>query len=109
MNVHKNARLTPRGRERIVRQVAQKGYAGPVVVCSLRYGPIAGHSASNTLVKYVSEGREMEIALAPIAGTRSLAPFRLSIGSTLANLVIQANRFEANARTEAPFTNPKAQ
>jgi hypothetical protein len=36
----------------------------------------------------------MEIALAPIAGTRLLAPFRLSVASTLANLVIEANRFE---------------
>jgi hypothetical protein len=36
----------------------------------------------------------MEIALAPIAGTRLLAPFRLSIVSTLANLMIEANRFE---------------
>ena len=54
---------------------AEKGYAGPIVVCSLRYEPIAGHSASNTLVKYLSEGREMEIALAPVAGTRLLAPF----------------------------------
>ena len=49
---------------------AEKGYAGPVVVCSLRYEPIAGHNASTTLVKYLSEGREMEIALAPVAGTR---------------------------------------
>ena len=95
--------------QRMDKATAEKGYAGPVLVCSLRYEPIAGHSASNTLVKYVSEGREMEIALAPIAGTRWLAPFRLSIGSTLANLVIEANRFEADARTEAPFTNPKAQ
>ena len=36
----------------------------------------------------------MEIALAPIAGTRLLAPFRLSVVSTLANLMIEANRFE---------------
>jgi hypothetical protein len=56
-----------------------------------------------------SEEYTPDVALAPIAGTRWLAPFRLSIGSTLANLVIEANRFEANARTEAPFTNPKAQ
>jgi hypothetical protein len=82
------------------------GFIEPVLA-SLRTNCRA--HASNTLVKYVSEGREMEIALAPIAGTRWLAPFRLSIGSTLANLVIEANRFEANARTEAPFTNPKAQ
>ena len=36
----------------------------------------------------------MEMALAPIAGTRLLAPFRLSVVSMLANLTIEANRFE---------------
>jgi hypothetical protein len=79
---------------RMDKMTAEKGYAGPVVVCSLRYEPIAGHRANTPLVKYLSEGREMEIALAPIAGTRLLAPFRLSVMSTLANLVIEANRFE---------------
>ena len=90
--------------KRMDKVTAEKGYAGPVVVCSLRYEPIAGHNASNTLIKYVSEGREMEIALAPIAGTRSLAPFRLSVGSTLANLVIEANRFEATGQPVEFFT-----
>ena len=52
------------------------------------------HRANIPLIKYLSEGREMEIALAPIAGTRLLAPFRLSAVSTLANLMIEANRFE---------------
>ena len=36
---------------------------------------------SIALVKYLSEGREMEIALAPVAGTRLLAPFRVLIVS----------------------------
>jgi Protein of unknown function (DUF3108) len=94
--------------KRMDKVVNEKGYAGPVVVCSLRYEPIAGHSASNTLVKYVSEGREMELALAPIAGTHWLAPIRFSIASTIANLVIEASRFEINVRTEAPFADPKA-
>jgi hypothetical protein len=94
--------------KRMDKMAAEKGYAGPVVVCSLRYEPIAGHSASNTLVKYVSEGREMELALAPIAGTHWLAPIRFSIASTIANLVIEASRFEINVRTEAPFADPKA-
>jgi len=80
--------------KRMDKMTAEKGYAGPVVVCSLSYEPIAGHRANIPLVKYLSEGREMEIALAPIAGTRLLAPFRLSIVSTLANLMIEANRFE---------------
>jgi hypothetical protein len=57
-------------------------------MCSVSYEPIAGHRANIPLVKYLSEGREIEIALAPIAGTRLLAPFRLSVASTLANLMI---------------------
>jgi hypothetical protein len=97
--------------KRMDKVTAEKGYAGPVVVCSLRYEPIAGHIASTTLVKYLSEGREMEIALAPVIGTRLLAPFRLSVMSMLANLVIEASRFEANARPldASAIADPKAQ
>ena len=97
--------------KRMDKATADKGYAGPVVVCSLRYEPIVGHIASNALVKYLSEGREMEIVLAPVAGTRLLAPFRLSVVSMLANLVIEANRFEATTRPPDASTdaNPRAE
>jgi hypothetical protein len=90
---------------------ADKGYAGPVVVCTMGYQPIAGHRASTPLVKYLSEGREMEILLAPVAGTRVLAPYRLAVVSMLASLVIEANRFEATAQPPAAptLTDPKAQ
>jgi hypothetical protein len=37
----------------------------------------------------------MEIAFAPIAFPRMLAPIQVSVMSMLANLVIKANRFEA--------------
>jgi hypothetical protein len=80
--------------KRMDKVTAEKGYAGPVVVCSVSYEPIAGHRASIPLVKYLSENRDMEMALAPIAGMRLLAPFRLSVVSMLANLTIEANRFE---------------
>ena len=83
--------------KRIDQVTADKGYAGPVVVCSVRYEPIAGHRASR-FVKYLSEGREMEMALAPIAGTRLLAPIRLSVVNMLANLMIEANRFETTSQ-----------
>jgi len=83
--------------KRMDKMAAGGGYAGPVIVCALQYQPIAGHRATTPLVKYLSEGREMEIALAPIAGARMLAPFRLSVVSMLANLIIQADRFEAAA------------
>src|SRR5262249_14141247 len=81
---------------RMDKVTAEKGYAGPVVVCSVSYEPIAGHRAY-PLVKYLSEGREMEMALAPVAGTRLLAPFRMLVVSALANLVVEANQFEVTA------------
>ncbi len=89
--------------KRMDKVTAEKGYAGPVVVCSVGYEPIAGHHPSARLVRYLSEGRKMEIALAPVAGTRLLAPFRVSIESTLANLVIEATRFEATAHPPGRF------
>jgi hypothetical protein len=97
--------------KRMDKMTAEKGYAGPVVVCSVSYEPIAGHRASTPLVKYLSEGREMEIALAPLAGTRLLAPFRVSVMSSLANLEIEANRFEATAEPlgASKVVDPKAQ
>jgi hypothetical protein len=93
------------GFKRMDKMTAEKGYSGPVVVCSVSYEPIAGHRANIPLVKYLSECREMEIALAPIGGTRLLAPFRLSIVSTLANLMIEANRFETIV-APAPAASP---
>jgi hypothetical protein len=97
--------------KRMDKVAAEKGFAGPVVVCSVRYEPVAGHRASTPPVKYLSEGREMEIALAPIAGTRLLAPLRVSVASMLADLVIEANRFEATSqpRGTSIVTDPKAQ
>ena len=93
--------------KRMDKVAAERGYAGPVVVCSVSYEPIAGHRAY-PLVKYLSEGREMEMALAPVAGTRLLAPFRMLVVSALANLVIEANQFEVTAQAST-VADPKAQ
>jgi hypothetical protein len=97
--------------KRMDKVTAEKGYAGPVVVCSVSYEPIAGHRPSTPLIKYLSEGREMEMALAPVAGTRLLAPFRMLVVSALANLVIEANQFEVTVQPPDASTvaDPKAQ
>jgi hypothetical protein len=97
--------------KRMDKVTAEKGYAGPVVVCSVSYEPIAGHRPSTPLIKYLSEGREMEMALAPVAGTRLLAPFRMLVVSALANLVIEANQFEVTAQPQdaSKVADPKAQ
>ena len=91
--------------KRFDKVTSNKGYSGPVIVCSLNYRPIAGHRMSVPLVKYLSESREIEIALAPLAGTRLFAPFRLVVVHLLASLVIQANRFETGIQWTPPRAN----
>lgn len=84
--------------KRMDKAKADKGYQGAVVVCSMAFQPVAGHRAGSLLVKYLAQGREMEIWLAPIAGTRVLAPFRLSVENLIGDLVMQASRFESTPR-----------
>jgi hypothetical protein len=74
----------------------KKSYSGPMLVCSLAYQPV-GADEPSSLGKYVSEGRDMEIAFVVLAGTRVLAPVRFSVASMLANLVIEADRFDWKA------------
>ncbi len=87
-----------------------KGYQGPVVVCAIAFQPVAGHRASSTLVKFLSQGRDIEVSLAPIAGTHLLAPIRLSVAHLLGNLVVQATEFQAEAKPapRASLENPAA-
>jgi Protein of unknown function (DUF3108) len=85
--------------KRFDKVTANNGYSGPVIVCSLSFRPIAGHRVSAPLVKYLSESRQIEIAFAPLAGTHLLAPYRLVVTNLLANLVVQANRFETSIET----------
>jgi hypothetical protein len=76
---------------------ADKGYAGPVVVCQVLYTPIAGHRPSRDAIKYLIAQRDMEMWLAPIAGTRILVPFRFSVPTPFGTGVLQANYFVTSA------------
>ncbi|MGE3988054.1 DUF3108 domain-containing protein [Pseudorhodoplanes sp.] len=67
------------------------------IVCTIRFTPMSGHRASSPLVKFLSEGRDIEVWLVPIAGTRILAPVRLSVASLVGNMVLQADEFETTA------------
>ena len=72
---------------------AAKGYAGPVVVCAVYFTPIAGHIPSRTAIKYIAKLRDIEIWLAPIAGTRVLVPFRLEGPTPVGHAVLEATQF----------------
>lgn len=77
------------------------GKQSMVLVCSIKFTPMSGHRSSSQLIKFLSEGRDIEIWLAPVAGTRILAPVRLAVASLIGNMVLQADQFETTALTAA--------
>ena len=89
---------------------ADKGYAGPVVVCAVYFSPIAGYIPSRAAINYVAKLRDIEVWLAPIAGTRVLVPFRVQGPTPIGQVVMEATEFVSVARRPAPRpTAPKTQ
>lgn len=74
----------------------EKGYSGPALVCAVKFTPIAGHRASSPLLTFLIEGRDIEIWFVPVAGTRVLAPVRLSIASAIGTMLLRADQFEVS-------------
>jgi len=72
---------------------ATKGYAGPVVVCSAYFTPVAGYIPSRAAIKYLAKQRDMEVWLAPIAGTRVLVPYRAQGPTPIGQAVLEASEF----------------
>jgi hypothetical protein len=66
------------------------------VVCNVVLRPIAGHRADSMIMKYVADRRDMELAFAPITGTRFLAPLRLLVPSLIGTMAVQAASFEVS-------------
>ncbi|EAQ37550.1 hypothetical protein NB311A_04544 [Nitrobacter sp. Nb-311A] len=76
---------------------SEKGYQGPVVVCAIYFSPIAGYVPDRFAIKYLAAQRNMEIWLAPIAGTRVLVPYRLTIPTPLGTGKMEATEFNTTA------------
>lgn len=77
---------------------AEKGYRGPVVVCALYFVPVAGYIPDRPVIKYLAAQRNIEIALAPVAGTRILVPFWLKVPTPLGPAMLEATSFIATAQ-----------
>ena len=76
---------------------AEKGYQGPVVVCAIYFSPVAGYIPDRPVIKYLAAARNMEIAFAPVAGTRILVPFRMVIPTPLGVAMLEATQFITTA------------
>ena len=88
-------------------ELARKPYEGDVVVCNVVLRPIAGHRANSVVMKYIAGRRDIEIAFAPMAGARFLAPLRLSVPTLLGTISIDATQFDTTPRAvPAPAPAP---
>ncbi len=76
---------------------AEKGYHGPVVVCAVYFTPIAGYIPDRPVIKYLAAQRNIEIAFAPVAGTRILVPFWMKIPTPLGPAMLEATQFITTA------------
>jgi hypothetical protein len=77
---------------------ADRGYQGPSVVCAVYFTPIAGYIPDRPAIKYLIAQRDMEIWFVPVAGTRLVVPFRISIPTPLGLGVLQATQFVTAAQ-----------
>jgi hypothetical protein len=76
---------------------AEKGYHGPVVVCAVYFTPVAGYIPDRPVIKYLAAQRNIEIAFAPVAGTRILVPFWMKIPTPLGPAMLEATQFITTA------------
>jgi hypothetical protein len=88
---------------------ADKGYEGPVVVCAVYFTPIAGFIPHRASVKYLAAQRDMEVWLAPVANTRVLVPYRISIPTPIGVGVMQATQFVSVSQPRAAAVGSKTQ
>jgi hypothetical protein len=79
--------------KRIETVKSQTGYQGPVVVCAVYFSPIAGHVPDRYALRYIADLRDIEMWLAPIAGTRIVAPYRISAPTPIGIGIMQATQF----------------
>lgn len=95
---------------RIEKVSGAKGYAGPAVLCTAKYRPIAGYRTSRMPDRYARGNDPIRVWLAPIAGTRSLFPYRASVGTILGTVVLQATAFNTEQKERAAATRmPRSQ
>ncbi|WP_208995979.1 DUF3108 domain-containing protein [Pannonibacter tanglangensis] len=77
------------------REVSGRGYDGPVVVCSAKWIPVAGHRPGREQVQQMASA-DIETWLAPMGRDDVLIPYRISIPTKSGQLVVEASKLRLN-------------
>lgn len=62
-----------------VQDVKISGYKGKVLVCKIKYTPVAGHRPGKKNVRFMENNKKIWVWYAPVSGTNLLAPVRISV------------------------------
>lgn len=81
---------------RVEEVATEKGYRGPAVVCRVRFKPIAGYVPDRPAIRYLVGLENMEMWLAPVAGTGLAVPWRVRIPTPFGTAEMEAERFEVS-------------
>lgn len=74
---------------------AKGSYSGPAYVCSVRYRAVAGHRPNRDSVKYMEANKDIEVWMAPVAGSGLMAPVEVRLRTKAGMLVMRAQKFAA--------------
>lgn len=75
------------------RQADIGGYKGPVLVCNVRYVPLAGHRPDRRVIKYMMDNKDISVWLAPLSGTPYLAPLRVQLKTVVGPASLEAKQW----------------
>jgi hypothetical protein len=71
-----NLVLTPK-KAVAVKKNGPASYAGPAVICRVKFIPIAGYQPDNPAIKLMSRSNEIEVWLIPVRRTQMYVPYRI--------------------------------
>ncbi len=61
-------------------------YQGPVILCAMKYVPIAGHYADSEITSYLANSKRLLIWYAPLGKSGKFIPYRVLVGTSAGDL-----------------------
>ena len=80
------------------RDVAVRGYAGPVSICRAHYVPVSGHRPESRSTRFMADQSEIEAWLVPVERAHVVVPFHVSLTTLNGTAVVDAVEFGIEAR-----------
>ncbi|ASP32425.1 hypothetical protein CHH27_03515 [Labrenzia sp. VG12] len=75
-------------------RTADGRFKGDVLVCGVRYEPVAGHRPNRKTIQQLAANKSMEVWLAPVGDKPFLVPLRASISLPFGSLVVEAEKYK---------------